>query len=1361
MNKEKTNIFPFEYIPYYLGKDEKAKCPFIQNVEKVLQTDLQESDSFGCRIKGSHTHAGSKVHFKDFIEAELLFHNSFYNYGFAYLTVERIRTELKEKSKNINEVVLIGYENYSELYLQEVQSLLQSSQIKCDYCVYETVAKFDGDSRSTTQTIRNLYNDISDKIIQINYGYNFDTTHVNKYSVNNTLFVFIVPINTTLSTMDKMVSLFKKTTGIKYNFDDQCLFLCLITIGSNGVDKKNYYWEYNKDTLILTPQEGRFLEINTSTEVTTFAFIETQWMYGKPTEDKAFCECCFPDKSESIGLTIYDEKPIFDVTRGSVVPMLQLGRKTQLKPVEKIHTIKNKDNLERVWEISNHMAYKHVVRRENHFQYYFDSMGFLNKQSAQESVTEYLQKLRESFISKTPETTTVYNFIVAPRHETNAKWVTLVHNNIFTNDVNRYNPEYDGARVLYFDITKEYRSNIKSKYSDFYRAIQNIEKSGQEAEIRFHYVDETISGGNNFIRAADLIRSLIAGISTHKLKISLFHSIFLLYGRSSADTRMFYLDIFNSIGFNDKQTNNLNKNFHEYVHINNSVMRNYEDACTLCKLTNNYRKIQKYCATNEMADICDIVIENHKECPIEEIEKYHGNFQCSYEKKLLFFISHILNERLSTNNSPIFPKEKNMMQIDVESDFSISKIENVLQDYYDNLRQWLISEKLIKENEITFDDFQNAFIKSISRPFFTFHLRKRTASFAFCIKTLAKEIHKKNDDYNFKLIETLVKALSDMNANYIIRQAPFEKLMHIAHEGDKIEVAKEHKRKYFNSTNYIHSIKKMLSLTQDSTKSLLLERLLVENNEDGFFGEQYHEEMFYAKDFSCGNKLTPKGVLYLENNRIIKDALKDISQGKITTGKDVPYFLDNFKNICEINACEFITEDSFTDFMNSYRNLYDNEYSFNVNINDIDKKLSAIIKLFDKRLSITSFVRDNGVTLNEKDINKLFEFFMLSDVTNTNIKKRFYNDDNFNKLHNILEKNEDSDIIILDNEILIKYRDNAKQNKNIQNVDESIYIKISRFNSNEINHWFMLKIILTLRDNFVNLIKNSNMSVIISERSKMMREAALRINKASTHSNRGVYMNMHFWDKQPVYPLASAYEIPSESSKLPLEKYLQLISNEWISSEYRKTVRDGIYDLEQMDGLYADLSSQYAVADISNEAKFQKDNLVNFFGLSETVNDCPTYNMNFYDENTQQFQSVIIEFRGINNFDNYKYASVLSPIGNMQSLILIITLMAENVIKHNKNETYKLSVEFCDNGDLLLKNVCNNSGFLEKTINLLVCHPWIFNKIDLNRESPHITLWTLKHVYAVLSKVLDNKTSLNIVSDKNSFGIEFKNFLFN
>lgn len=1373
-----TGIFPFEFISM-----KHDKCPFIQNVESILTTNLQSKDSFGCKIKKCHTHAGSKVHFEDFIEAELLFHNNYYNHGFAFLTVEKIISEISTKSE-IKRVVLIGYESYSELYLQEVQTLIKeyNKNIVCDYCVYETVAKIQNGERITFPRIRNLF--VTNDDIFIKYGYSISDD--NPIFIENTLFVFIVPINTTLSTMDKMISLFKKETNNQYILTK---LLCLITIGNDN--QYNHYWEIDnnepKPIIYLKPKKHRFVELKDNDTIPTFAYVQSNWSYTKSfnneTDEKEFniCKSCYPDvecndKFKSNSLLC--EKPIFDVTRGSVVPMLQLGTTEYLKPSKPFKgNIKDFDNLRRVWEISSNMAYKHIVRGDNHFQFYFDATGYLNKHHKE--VKNYLINISKDFETSS-DNLVVYNYIVAPRQESNSRWVNLVYSSIFANKEYIINPEYCGARILYFDVTQEYRSNFKAKYSDFFRSIDNIANSGQKFEIRFHYVDETIGSGDTFLRAADLIHSLISNIKlkSNNIKdsnIVLFHSIFLLYGRSSYDSKDFYNSLFKRICLFDQQNEKSLNKFYEYAHISISQMRNYEDACILCKLVNDYHRIQKFCGTNELADICYDFIEKHNLCqmPIQKNNNMlctnEDGFHCSMEKRFLFFITHILNNRLCKNNGPLFLKlnkkgkplmrctEKVILPIDIESEDAAQNILDVLDDYYSNLFMRLIDQNvfnLSEEFKKEFDqckkclnndctkcsyfkyakkvfqfkynqDFENAFIKAISRPFFTFHLRKRQAAFAFCLKKLNgllnddKNIEHDDEIKSLRLMRSLVKALSDMNANYLIRStdeySPFEMLLYWAEKGD--DITQKENVKIFDTKCFRSYIKKMMSLTQDTTKSLLLEHILINKNESGFFDNNNYIQNGAINEFLKDMEVTTKGLIYLENNRIIKDALNDVVRNN-NTAEQLPYYLDNFKSICNINSYDI--GNVIDDFSNQYKSLQ-NHLTGKIKNFNLDLKINEWIKTIADGMSVNAFVHNST---NKNDPNHFFEFFLLSDDTSENERQIFYDDNHIQKLLDQLihGNSKNQDIVFFNNIVWIKYRAN-------KNRSDCIYLEIKNFNPNNILCWFTLKMLLTLRSDFANYIEQINLPVVIKAKAEEMRKKALRLNKSVTHSAAETFMCPDIYMNNINEPWESYVVniLKKQKFQVPYDKYFQVIANEMVSHIYRKIVRcdnDILYNINSQ-------KNKRPVSEIQNIFKntFVKDK------NNEYIINC------FHDN--AEIRTVNLKFNFLPEEHAEKlYVSDFSVFnGEIEPLVLLTLIMVMNVAEHGTIDYLQIDFE---KGGIKFRNSYSNQINEKEIEKYTTIPPWHFS-------TSHITLWSLKHF-------LNDKFDYEISPSENTFTTCFNIF---
>ena len=1447
-----NEVFPFEFI-----KLNEEKCPFLQNVERILNADIQEKKSFGCKINSCHTHAGSKIHFGDFIEAELLFQNNYYNRGFAYLTTEQIIKWIDNSKKNYNgktqNIILIGYENFSELYLQEVQRLIRDydSSLKCEYCIYETVVITDHDERVRQQRIRNL--NINDGSISIQYGF-LKKSQNYKITLDNSLFIFVVPINTTLSTMDKMLSLFltklNKSLQVKGEQSEialydriKALLFCLITIGPKGAKHNNIYWEKINNQLI--PKEGRFVQLK-KTSVTSFAYVESDWTYASfkqldNTGSLDLCPYCYPDRRIPYKKSaLLNESPIFDVTRGSIVPMLQLGKIEYMTPISSALLIDNQQNefinntlsnLRRLWQFSEHMMYKHIVRGDNHYQYYFDAAGFLSNHM--EEAEDYLKKL--PLPDKPKENVVVYNYIVAPRHETNAKWVNLVYSSVFDN---KDTPKegYCGARVLYFEVSKEFRSNLKAKYSDFYREVENIILCGEKFQIRFHYVDETIVSGNTFIRASDLVRSLLSEIDmrNHTLNIVLFHSIFLLYGRSSMDTKRFYYNLFKEANLQTNQectpnTNHqelydqlLQNQFHEYVHINISQMRNHEDACTLCKLVNDYRTIQKHCATNKLAKMCNSFIYDHQMVHIPGRDNEEGGSTenlgvnyCSYEKRLLFYITNVLNERLCANNHPLFiktkRKEHNLKQIDMESAGTVDQIYELLKDYYENLYKY--SDELKTENKKRdfIEDYKNAFIKAISRPFFIFHIRKRQASFRFCLEVLDNLLKegctnnciKENSD-NSRLIKTLVKALSDMSSNYIIRKseenAPLSELIKWGEKGDQkkeetVDTAeiynfqRKDTFKMFTSKDLLILIKKMMTLTQDTTKSLLLEQILVNDSENSFFGIKSLGENNNSinKRFFNNNLLSVSALLYLENNRIIIDALENFEKSK-KPPKDLPYYYDNFKDLCAIN--HFYEIDKRENIVSGFIEAYQNVCTIieNKDLKGLDKEINTWLQELlmlandnlDEAFSVTSFLYDkNQVNLDDSKRPKpLFELIKLSEGSKKE-EQAFYNEKNTNAILAVLcdAQTIENDLIFYKNtnqsvtNVVVLFKEDEQLNymldkRIISQEENTLYFLIRKFDTNNINHWFALKMFLTLRHKLSGFIKKINIPVVIKAKAEEMRKRALDNNKAVAHQDANMFFSPFLFPQESKIDYSKNCEKYLQHyyegignyrdkvlRKLPYDKYYQLIANEFISSMYRKVIRGDIrktckYALNSipLSIIQEQIKETFGVDVDSNIAK------IACFGRSKSDN-----NENEEKKDTY-YKKMDLQFSFLNSekAKDIVFTESINMNGHMNSIVLLIWVMAMNAVEHGNEDTNTLLVSFNEDS-LVFQNdfEMNDNDSSDEFDNYLATPPWFYDQGD-----QHITLWTLKKCFdeeSLIDVLADEKRKLSVDSKYKKFNVDRSN----
>lgn len=1344
--KKINQRFPFDLMKLPTGDNNYKIEPFSEKVSVALGTDLQNKESFGCRINNCHTHAGSKIHFGSFVEAELLFHNSYYNDRFADLTCNYLINSYS--NHEVKNILLIGYESYSELFLASLRNKIRNRNFECDYCVYETLTKTKGEERVDDTKIRNLY--YKEGEIKVDRG-GLSTKFPNKFS---TLCLFIVPINTSLSTMDKMVAKFYETINFN-SYNIRLDYLCLITLYSENV---NEFYDISETNNLKV--KDKFERIPKGKEIKNLVLhkSDASLVYK--------CKDCFPSL-RSYKLT--EESPMFGVNRGSVVPMLKLGNIDDLEPINSNGESEIKQNLEKVFRLSEFMEYRHIVRGENHFQFYFRTARFLEKEENNIKDKELYLWLRTVGKKLSPRDSDkqVFDYLVAPRHPTNPQFVYLVNKYVFN----------ESARIMFFDVNKEYRSNLVAKYSDFITALENIKSSGVNYKIRFHFVDDIINSGSAFLNAKNLISSLTSEINIPQENVFLFFSGILLVNRISKNRQNYYID---------EDKNIPPKGFYYFVNVNISPMRNHEDACTLCKLGFDYSKIRKYCATNTLADTCSDIINDHKQRLLDELYDNQYNQNSDYnklEKQYLFFITHLINERI--NNKFYFGLNnlgEPQYAIDSEKDFN--DIKKILKAYYefDNVSEKAQYLRIGNETEFHSNKliWKIAFIKAVSRPFFTYHLRYCQAAFSFCLDKL-DEILNMNVRYEKACLEdlmevqTLVKALADMNANYIIRQNILNKLILWAKKGDAIfKEYIEKKDKYiqkriFTSESLLQYVKKDLVLSRDTTKSLLLEHILLENKEDGFFATKTGDESEDKKaetrvvdDFiEDDGQIGSKGKLYLENNLILRKTLQDDIK-KLVDDKshdiDKLYFFENFSKVWQLNTGKKLSESKkkgkekgIFDAYEEILKCLDDAIKYKKMTKDFSKDIN---NLFEK-LGVGE-IKAQAFLFDKNENNELFQFFTIAEEpyksgvefkdTSGEYKtddckfngllssQAFFYDDNLEKIRSkIKPKDKKEDIFFIDNvlsdnfgiegqspkslivrfsideDISVNNHTNKEEEEKATTQDNSIYFQIWGFNKKEPLHWFALKLLLTLRNNFVRLIENINLQELIEERKVQMQKTALSIVKAVTHSSSNQFISYNICECKPGKRSRANYKEAlkeTDNANIVFDKYFHVIGNEYISSLFRKVVKNEpcLFQHEQYE---VDQAIDQMLKGISQDGKLLLIDRLFVFG-----------------DGIESRASVKITYRRDNKIDSGNEIFLWSKLdGAISSLAHVLYLFAVNAAKYGKksDNEVEFQININDNGITFSNQYLGNEVEGEKKLREYTkIPPWVFK-----REEQHITLWTL------------------------------------
>lgn len=1095
MKENKIVPFPFEF-----AIEKSGKPLFLNTVETVLKENLQNENSFGCRIQNCHTHVGSERHLGEFIEAELLFHNSYYNKGFAVLTAKYVMKWMESRNR-YDKILLVGYENFSELYLCETADVLRNVQhddanrcFSVEYCVYENMV-----DRAELHKLNELAHR------------NFLDSH--------TAIIFIIPISTTFTTLQKVTLAFQselKEYGVSIgNLDaDISMNLSLIVIGQED----GIYWRKDgEDTLELT--EKMFPDVN-NREVTYFSLIEEPWfMLSK-------CPLCFPDLN---GGALHEESPIFGVNRASVVPMLQLEKKHFCTPLPDTLFMQSQEDIKKVIRLSRYLYHMHLERNGNHYQYYFDTELYFI--SEREQVKKWLRdevvpainvKLNRSrqnlqnVIARSPEEI-IYDFLVAPRHYSNAGFVHDVNDEVF----------HGTARIFYFDVQREYRGNINAKYSDFQRYVTNIKNSKKKSIIRFHFVDDTIYLSNNFQRAKSLI-STLTGESDEFCEIQLYSTVILLLGRNSKGTQEYLVD---------------REHFYEYIHLSISPMRNHEDACTLCMLEKNYEKIKSYSATNRIFFSSHDTLYFHR---LTRALDLSGLPKPSTNQRLRVIISHVLTRRI--NNQCIFAKSSK--PVNKENVEQLVDTLRVVWNTFPTLLQKFCEE--IEEPQFIFttNEVRVAMIKIITRPFFSFHIRQKQAAFKFCFEKMDRLLQKKKTTVDEKeILKSLVAGLADMNANYLIRQVNMERIL-----------------KHLDQESYYKSVKTLTSLSQGDTKSLFLEALLTNRNEQGFF-----EQTGEVSDLKIS--IQDWLSLYLENNQVLIKGLGKWKNLKVTDSVS-HYGLENFWSFFEYNK---ISGNEWEKLCENYHYLLSllpipkkdvknresgqhNVSSYHVDFRKIEEGLKNL--LGDR--SVTMFVEDFGKEeLGDGTTDKYILLNSASEVQS----QFFYKLETQKQIENMLKK-DNPQVILIEDTFYIPYKEF------IDEPDNWFYlIKIIGGNSNKqelffmipaqediLSEWsesmlpflFRIKMLLALRRYFDILICEHFEHIITLVRNEQVNKA-LSIAKASGH---GINDITQIVDVGEIIEIIADEKLDEKDCKYKLkllfDNYIQLLAHNFISEIYRK-----------------------------------------------------------------------------------------------------------------------------------------------------------------------------------------------------------------
>lgn len=807
---EIVSIVPFDMIQYDVNQPTLLERRMIE----VLNKDVQ-SDQFGCKLEGLHVRIGSKIHIRTFYESELLFHNNYYTSRFAYW--------LYNELCNNNELdldmpfVLVGCENYSEMLLNELCNMFEKEGRETEYLIYEEriAGKFRGK--------RSLEN------------------------YKNYQFIIIVPINSTLTTHIKVSGFLEKaihkelkrnrmSTSPKYRLG-KVLNYGIVLIDS---PEENDYWNNvgdEKNTIISKIDDSK---------MKFYIKVSSQW------ENPLKCTACFPDKDYT------NEIPLVETNKESIVPMHAIG----IRKSDYVNKGAIGEDDEQIQDLAKFLVYKHVERNGNHFNYYFATERLWDFPEIREKIRKWLGEKKEEL--RELDGCKVYDIIVAPLHYSNTVFVEEVNEHLFKN----------AALVLHFDADREFRMNVRTKYSSIQQLYDNLCEDNEKSIINYHYVDDTIVSGRTFRRMKSLIASLIHKNGKSVVQINIFKSVVLLLNRMSASSIRDYIG--------EKQ------HFFAYFNLQISSMRVNSDACILCKKYQEWNKLAQQASLNKVFSYW---------------YKRSGDLKCDPVEKI--------NIGKDTENDKILRNEQYML-----ASHRAKSLLDAACDYMNRKElQQLIVDNLFPDNVDNSPDKLIAVLKVLGRPFLSFRKEEREAVFKLMLvmlETLLKDECPageekldillmqiwQNKGYRIKIVKILMNRLTELESNYIIRKRSMENILsfwskHIADKGEKQDFI----------DNYLNRVKQLVGQSNDFAKGLFLEYLLLYDEEYPKTGKGLKSSIVSLT--KGDEKIHFKQNAYLENTKLVNYGIEYLAesfqshQGILTedalkTTLNENYYFDNF-----------------------------------------------------------------------------------------------------------------------------------------------------------------------------------------------------------------------------------------------------------------------------------------------------------------------------------------------------------------------------------------------------------------------------------------------------------------------------------
>lgn len=918
--KNEIKVLPFDVLlTSFLDSNETL---FEMKIRRIAEKEM-DGLSTGYKLSDTHMRLGSKVHIESFYEMSFLFYRTGIANRIAFLILKNLK---ESKGKNLDlktdAIIFYGYASYSKAILTSLTEMLRllrsgANQKRVGFASYQH------DLQSDSNEIQMYFGLESDSFGEVDEKNNLEISETTKI-------VQIVPISSTLTTFSKMWSEFgrhlkNKNKNRKIEICGNYTVFWVVDQNSNNPaiepsqGMENKYWKKAQNKVI----ETKFSALKEGGCHYIRYFISATVKWHNPLR----CKLCFPEH-------VIEEIPLIETDQTSTIPTQQIRYKMEASNGS-LGKEKFDEQLIRLSKLNDCIICGHIIRRQNHYQYYIDTQRYFY--NVKGLVKEWLKTIRDANVELKSQVPMLH-IIFSPEHNTNVG---------FSQYINTY--YFKGlAEIVSINVDKEYRSNFMCEHAALIRTIESLHKVASENDdppVRFYFADDTIITGETLEKANGFLHSLIPPSFREAYHTSLFEKIFLLVDRLSDDTKRMYVE-------------NIENNFCSFVHIDVSNIRTQGDSCVGCKLEQNTKKMFKRSATRSQAEHWAVKLYDYRKIRFDDLNELEKiSRKQSYNRMITYHMLQnvivkdgrtatvgdaydvlldMMEWFLSTKKhgniygyQKLFDEMdklegvKNILKIVCRPFFSFDyKIKLQVLTLYVFLTEYLLDTPI---GQILYDKNKNEIRKVF---LYECKRKERTLKLARDIKSCLK-----SDVIDF-ISEYMFEGLTEMGSTYLMRKQTIQKVYLYISKLQKDLLSEEKNNIFWGK--YALNIHRILSNTKDETKELWLE-YLYSIGEEYEVAKEYMERKtsyeieelprIYTEIVSNGNNHERDGCfrhfileLFFQNTGVNFDGIE--KKDKINASDE--YFMESWKEMrklgrwilnCTSVATESVSEDKLFSFL--------------------------------------------------------------------------------------------------------------------------------------------------------------------------------------------------------------------------------------------------------------------------------------------------------------------------------------------------------------------------------------------------------------------------------------------------------------